>query len=121
LSWGPGIREYITRTALGVWTRVDGFWCKLLVGKGWRAFVAGLLLHEEASLLAADVNGLVRQQPPVAANDLYAIQTGATLTVSAAEGVSANDFDMGGDPMAVTLGATMPAVMVLNNPTGELI
>lgn len=42
-------------------------------------------------------------QPPVAVNDSYSLQNNQTLTVSAAQGLLANDIDADGDPLTVNV------------------
>ena len=50
----------------------------------------------------------VTDNPPVAANDSYAVNEGAVLTVPAASGVLANDSDPDGDPLSASV-VTGPA------------
>ena len=56
---------------------------------------------------AVPTSGLNASNSPVATDDAYGVAEGATLTVSAASGVLANDSDDDGDPLTATVG-TVP-------------
>jgi hypothetical protein len=65
---------------------------------------SGLTAEAEVELVIRHVNSA-----PVAADDAYEVEAGATLAISADEGVLANDFDIDGDPLQAFL-VRSPAV-----------